>query len=175
VGSDSWAADRASEPTLTTAALVALAGLGTELTITGVPQGSGHRMGVDRDRDLALDGDEVVAGSDPSSPLSTPENVGVASRTGPVFGLRALRPSPFRDRVEMTFALERAQKVDLVVLDVLGRETRSLVRGGLFQAGEHRLTWDGRRSDGGSAGAGVYFVQLRTESGRSVRPVIRIR
>ncbi|WP_438019871.1 thrombospondin type 3 repeat-containing protein [Sorangium sp. So ce315] len=42
------------------------------LTYTCVPPGNGERIGVDRDLDGFLDGDEVAAGSDPADPDSTP-------------------------------------------------------------------------------------------------------
>jgi hypothetical protein len=42
------------------------------LTYTCTPPGSGVRMGIDRDVDGYLDGDELVAGSDPADPSSTP-------------------------------------------------------------------------------------------------------
>ena len=45
---------------------------GGELTYTCVPPGSGVRIGLDRDEDGFLDGDELVAGSDPADPASTP-------------------------------------------------------------------------------------------------------
>jgi DNA-binding beta-propeller fold protein YncE len=44
----------------------------SELTYTCVPPGSGRRIGIDRDLDGALDGDERAAGSDPADPTSTP-------------------------------------------------------------------------------------------------------
>jgi hypothetical protein len=45
---------------------------GSELTYTCVPLGSGRRIGIDRDLDGALDGDERAAGSDPADPTSMP-------------------------------------------------------------------------------------------------------
>ena len=45
---------------------------GAALTYTCVPPGSGTRIGIDRDLDGALDGDERAAGSDPADPHSTP-------------------------------------------------------------------------------------------------------
>ncbi len=50
--------------------LVALPG--SALTYTCAPPGSGERMGVDRDLDGHLDGDEIAGGSDPADPESTP-------------------------------------------------------------------------------------------------------
>lgn len=52
------------------AALVALAGSGTELTFTTVPTGLGTRMGIDRDEDGVFDGIEADAGTDPANPGS---------------------------------------------------------------------------------------------------------
>ena len=62
--------------TLTEASLRALANTaGQELTYTAVPVGEGQRIGIDRDEDGYLDGDERDAGSDPADPNSTPLNV----------------------------------------------------------------------------------------------------
>ena len=68
----SFRSDRASEPLLTPAQLLALAGAGSELTYTLVPQGSQTRLGVDRDLDTFFDRDELDAGSDPADASSVP-------------------------------------------------------------------------------------------------------
>ncbi|HVK65653.1 MAG TPA: hypothetical protein VM694_14315 [Polyangium sp.] len=47
-------------------------GSNNSLTYTCVPPGSGVRVGIDRDLDGYLDGDELAAGSSPANPLSTP-------------------------------------------------------------------------------------------------------
>src|SRR5262249_10524412 len=62
------AAEVLSEPAVRAFAAVP----GQELTYTCVPPGSGRRIGVDRDGDGFLDGDEIDAGSDPSDPLDRP-------------------------------------------------------------------------------------------------------
>ena len=73
LGSGLFQSDQATEPLLTDAMLRQHAG-GTrgELTYTCVPPGSGRRLGVDRDGDGVLDGDERQAGSNPADPASTP-------------------------------------------------------------------------------------------------------
>jgi hypothetical protein len=50
--------------------LVALTG--HALTYTCIPPGCGQHIGVDRDSDGVFDGDEIIAGSGPADPLSTP-------------------------------------------------------------------------------------------------------
>ena len=59
---------------------------GTAITVTGVPKGSGERIGIDRDRDTYPDGDELDYGTDPGDPNSTPVGVG---RDGGSWGLHA--------------------------------------------------------------------------------------
>ena len=72
-GGGQFLADRQSLPPFDDATLSALvAASNGALTYTCAPPGSGERIGVDRDLDGFLDGDEVAAGSDPADPESTP-------------------------------------------------------------------------------------------------------
>ena len=73
VGGQSFQSNRQAWPALSDVALRALASvLGLEVTYTCTPPGSGVRLGIDRDGDGALDGDEEDAGSNPADPASTP-------------------------------------------------------------------------------------------------------
>ena len=59
-----WRSDRASEPPFATTALLALAEVeGQTLTFTAVPPGNGARIGIDRDLDGLLDGEDQAAGT----------------------------------------------------------------------------------------------------------------
>ena len=144
--------------------------------MTGVPKGTGVRMSLDRDRDGFYDGDERDAGSDPGDPLSTPSTVGVPDRDREGgFRLEAVKPNPTRGATEVTFSLGNAGRVDVLVYDVLGRETRAIARGTWFPAGRQSVAWDGRRADGTAAGTGIYFVRVRTERGQWTRPLVMTR
>ena len=176
VGGDRWDPDKAAEPNLTTAQLLALAtGLGSAVTVTGVPRGSGVRMGIDRDRDSYPDADELDAGSNPGDPASTPANVGAPFSSGSRDGLEGVRPNPAHGPIEVVFRLARAGRVDLEIYDVLGRLTRVVARARTFEAGRHIVGWDGRRGDGSPAGAGIYFLRIRTPGGQWTRPVVMTR
>ena len=73
LGGGRFQGDRQGRPALLDRDLRGLAlASGAELTYTCVPPGSGTRIGIDRDLDGALDGDERAAGSDPADPSSTP-------------------------------------------------------------------------------------------------------
>ena len=175
-GAGLWNSDLTGDPPITSAQLRALGGLGSELTVTGVPKGSGHRMGVDRDRDSYLDGDELAVGSDPGNPLRTPLTLGIPQApTAARFGVRAVRPNPFRDAADVDFTLGRRSPVSLAVYDLLGRRVRQVARETWLDAGPHTLRWDGRLESGAHAAVGVYFVRLETEGGRFSRTLVRVR
>jgi len=71
LGQGAWHADRTAE-VLNTFQMQTLAEPGGELTYTAVPFASRLRMGVDRDGDSHLDGDELDAMADPDDPTSVP-------------------------------------------------------------------------------------------------------
>jgi DNA-binding beta-propeller fold protein YncE len=73
LGSASFKSDRQALPLVPDAVLRAsLVSSGDVLTYTCTPPGSGARIGIDRDLDGFLDGDERTLGSDPADPGSTP-------------------------------------------------------------------------------------------------------
>jgi DNA-binding beta-propeller fold protein YncE len=73
LGGGQFASDRRATPPITDSLLRrSVITTGGALTYTCVPPGSGERIGIDRDLDGILDGDERAAGSDPADPSSTP-------------------------------------------------------------------------------------------------------
>lgn len=73
VGSGTFVPNFVSLPPVSDAQLrQAATALNRPVTYTCTPPGSGERMGIDRDLDGHLDGDERIAGSDPADPSSTP-------------------------------------------------------------------------------------------------------
>lgn len=74
-------------------------------------------------------------------------------------------PNPFRSSADVWFRLAAPASVTLTVHDLSGRRVRGLLRG-TAQAGDTRVTWDGRDDSGLPVPAGLYFVRL--DRGRSV-------
>lgn len=174
-GGGQWQPDKAAGMPVTTLALRTSAVAGGEVTFTGVPPGSGPRMGIDRDRDTFPDGDELDAGSDPGNPLSTPGNVAVAGTGSSGFAMLAPSPNPFAGATEIAFRLGARSRVDAVVYDILGREVQTLARGVVLEPGRQSLRWDGRSRDGSVAGPGVYFVKVQAAQKSWSRPLVKLR
>ena len=71
-------------------------------------------------------------------------------------------PNPFNPSTAIGFALSRRGEVRLEVYNVGGQRVRTLASG-VWEAGTHSVTWDGRDLSGGLVSSGVYFY--RFESG----------
>ena len=83
-------------------------------------------------------------------------------------------PDPFVDRVHLSFALPAAARVRMAVYGVDGRAVADLGAATL-SAGAHKITWDGRTSDGRPAGAGLYFLRVQGPGIALTRSVVRLR
>jgi len=73
-------------------------------------------------------------------------------------------PNPFNPRTVFTFNQPQAGYAELSVYDVRGRLVRSL-QAGLLDAGDQRITWNGRDDAGLPVEAGVYLGLVRTPGG----------
>jgi len=75
-------------------------------------------------------------------------------------------PNPFRGTTTVAFELPRPAPVRLSVYDVAGRLVRRLADAP-YEAGAHRIPWDGKTRTGSEAASGIYIVRLEAE--RTVR------
>ncbi|MFH1312226.1 MAG: CehA/McbA family metallohydrolase [Candidatus Eisenbacteria bacterium] len=83
-------------------------------------------------------------------------------------------PNPFSLRTRIEFALRSDCFAELVIVDVLGQEVRSLVRG-MKQQGHHTVYWDGRAESGHYLPSGVYFYSLRYGESSTSRKLVILR
>ena len=83
-------------------------------------------------------------------------------------------PNPFRGSTTFEFALKYPEMVHLTVYDVRGRLVRRLTDQN-WDAGSHRIEWDGRDEEGMEAPAGMYYFRLRTAGIAYSRPVALVR
>ncbi len=84
------------------------------------------------------------------------------------------RPNPSRATIDFEFVLGAAQHAALSIYDLGGRRITRLADA-TFTSGSHRVTWNGRTSEGARAKPGMYFVELMTADQRARRRVVIVR
>ena len=82
--------------------------------------------------------------------------------------LTGASPNPFNPRTTVTFALDRPREIELAVYDLRGRRL-AVLAGGRWDAGEHRLTWDGLGAGGAPLASCAYLLRLDADGGAVVR------
>ena len=71
-------------------------------------------------------------------------------------------PNPFRDRVTISYTLEKKSFVSLYIYDNKGREVNRLFSGSQ-DAGRHLLEWDGKDGNNTRVQAGLYFYSMMAD------------
>jgi C1A family cysteine protease len=69
-------------------------------------------------------------------------------------------PNPFRDGTNILFTTTETSNVEISIRNIVGEEMRTYQYEAL-QAGHHNERWDGKTSNGGNAGPGIYFYSLK--------------
>lgn len=83
-------------------------------------------------------------------------------------------PNPFNPQTAIEYLLPAGQQVSVAVYDLLGHRV-ALLEIGWHYRGHHRISWDGRDSQGRAAPSGTYIVRLETESRVEARKVMLVR
>jgi hypothetical protein len=96
------------------------------------------------------------------------------SAPGPVAVLGPNAPNPFNPSTTLSFALAEAGDVRLEVIDTAGRRVVTLTAG-RYQAGEHRVRWDGRDTHGRRVASGVYIARLEAGSETVSRRMVLVK
>ncbi|MBN1895884.1 cellulase family glycosylhydrolase [bacterium] len=99
------------------------------------------------------------------SPTAVEERVEAAPAA---FALSSNYPNPFNSSTVMEFSLPSRERVDIQVVNAAGRVIRTLAAS-VYEAGVHRVAWDGTDESGQSVPSGVYMTRLR--SGSEMRTV----
>ena len=76
-------------------------------------------------------------------------------------------PNPFNPSTTIRFSVPQTGYARLIIYDLLGRQVRTLLDNNVTP-GEQRLHWDGNNSQGKKVDSGVYFYQLKIESGFTI-------
>ncbi|MDZ7262316.1 MAG: M36 family metallopeptidase [candidate division KSB1 bacterium] len=83
-------------------------------------------------------------------------------------------PNPFNPETEIRFGLPEETHVQIVVIDLLGREVRKLVDSDL-KAGYHSVIWNGKDNSGNEVASGIYVYQMVAGSFRDCKKLALVR
>ena len=89
-----------------------------------------------------------------------PTIVGVEDQTKrpETFIVEPAYPNPFNGRVSITVAVDQAQKIQLEIVDITGRNVFSETIN--VTGGYHTLNWNGLNNAGEIANSGIYFAKI---------------
>jgi beta-glucanase (GH16 family) len=93
--------------------------------------------------------------------------------SGQQLRLLANAPNPFNAMTEIRFELPAAGTYDVQVYDMAGRRVTGFR--GIGVAGINTVSWDGRHDDGANMGSGVYYYQVKTDSGTATRSMVLVK
>ncbi|HXF49297.1 MAG TPA: right-handed parallel beta-helix repeat-containing protein [Verrucomicrobiae bacterium] len=71
-------------------------------------------------------------------------------------------PNPFNPTTLIRFNLEKPERVNLEIFNILGQKVRTMVPGEELAAGPYTFLWDGKDDRGSPVSSGAYFYKLRT-------------
>ncbi len=71
-------------------------------------------------------------------------------------------PNPFNPTTLIQFNLERLEKVNLEIFNILGQKVRTILSGEELAAGPYTFLWDGKDDKSRSLSSGAYFYRLKT-------------
>ncbi len=117
-------------------------------------------------RNLSVD--QLIQITEPNDPT------GLEETTSPGFTFLGVHPNPFNPSTQIVFDLAEGANVRLEVFDVQGRSIHVLADGH-WAAGQHRVTWDGRNSQGEEMGSGLYLLQISGMKTRAERKLILLK
>jgi hypothetical protein len=106
--------------------------------------------------------------NDNSSDQFTP-----AKSNGPAGGISLkASPNPTQNYTTISYSLTKESKVNIVVYNYMMQPVKTL-ESGTRQAGNYFIKWDARRSDGSSAGAGLYKI-VATVNGKAYTTTVQV-
>jgi hypothetical protein len=69
-------------------------------------------------------------------------------------------PNPFSDNIIIEINLAKDSKIQVVVLNQLGRQVKFVQTSKPLNSGVHRFTWNGRNAGNQSVSSGIYYLKI---------------
>jgi hypothetical protein len=123
-----------------------------------LPQASGRTFRIDAgagEKPVTSSGRLVLANASVRRITVSSTGAGVPAE----FSLGRNYPNPFNPSTNIRFGLPADARVTVRVYNLLGQQIAQIA-GGVYSAGYHDVTWEGRTDAGMSVGSGVYFCRL---------------
>ncbi len=84
-------------------------------------------------------------------------------------------PNPFNPTTWIEFVLPRDEFVTLKIYTIDGREVKTLMENQFYNAGRHRLIWDGTDNYGNRVASGVYIYKIKAGKFEASRKMLFIK
>lgn len=104
----------------------------------------------------------------------TSEPIAKTSPLPSTFVLAQNYPNPFNPTTTIKYNLSEAADVELVIINVLGEQVRTLVSSAQA-AGEHSVVWDGRNQSGSQVSSGIYFYKMTADGATETRKMVMMK
>ncbi len=88
------------------------------------------------------------------------------------FKLNQNYPNPFNQTTHIKFQLPESDRLTIQIFDITGRVVKTLVQQATFEAGYHKLRWDGNNQNGLPVASGIYFLYLNGQKFSAVKKLI---
>ena len=85
--------------------------------------------------------------------------------------LRANYPNPFNPITQIDFDIAKNQHVKIEVFNIRGQKIKTLIND-TFEAGSHKITWNGTDDHGREMSSGIYFYQMTTNDSTQTRKML---
>lgn len=84
-------------------------------------------------------------------------------------------PNPFNGTTTIKFGLPKSEKVTIQIFNILGKNVNTIINNKEFEAGYHKVVWNGLNEDGNSVSSGVYFCELCFQNKRKLVKMVYVR
>jgi len=83
-------------------------------------------------------------------------------------------PNPFNPQTFISYRLSEDSRVEISVVDLMGRQVKSLYTGQQF-AGSYHVYWNAMGETGSKVPSGVYFIRMQTDKTAQIQKVMFIK
>jgi hypothetical protein len=90
------------------------------------------------------------------------------------FSLYQNYPNPFNGKTIIEFDLPKSEPVEIMVYNIDGQQVRKLISQP-YDAGTHKVLWEGRDDDGVLTASGLYIYQIRAGNFRQQKKMLFIK